>query len=162
MAKKSGPGFAERGGWWVVMQFLLFALILMTPLWIVPPERAATPGELFFVTGVLLLIAGMLVSVMGGLTLGKSLTPYPRPLVKSALRTTGIYAWVRHPIYSGVVLAALGWAVYWQSLAAFVWVPVLLAFFDRKAAREEIWLMKKYSGYAAYRRRVKKLIPGIY
>lgn len=161
MSKKKDPGFSERGGWWVAMQFVLFALIVATPTWIVPVPAAA-PGESFFVAGVLAMAAGMLVSVMGGLTLGKSLTPYPRPLAKSALRTTGIYAWARHPIYSGIILTALGWAICWQSLATLVWVPVLLLFFDRKAVREEIWLVKKFSGYAAYRRRVKKLIPGIY
>ncbi len=161
MSKKPEPGFAARGGWWVAMQFLLFALIMMTPFWIAP-ARAAAPGELLFVAGVLVMAAGMLVSVLGGVRLGKSLTPYPRPLAKSALRTTGLYAWVRHPIYSGIILAALGWAIYHQSLAALAGAAVLLVFFDRKAAREEAWLMKKFSGYGAYRRRVRKLIPGIY
>ncbi|MDH4133215.1 MAG: isoprenylcysteine carboxylmethyltransferase family protein [Gammaproteobacteria bacterium] len=162
MSKKKDPGFSGRGGWWVAAQFALFALIVAMPRWIGQEPLAGGRGELMFVAGILTMVAGVVVSVLGGLTLGKSLTPYPRPLAKSALRTTGMYAWVRHPIYSGIVLATLGWALYHRSVAMLVWVPVLLLFFDRKAAREEVWLSKKFPGYAAYRRRVRKLVPGIY
>ncbi len=39
---------------------------------------------------------------------------------------------------------------------------VVLLFFDAKARREEAWLVEKYSAYAAYRREVRKLLPGLY
>ena len=39
---------------------------------------------------------------------------------------------------------------------------LLLGFFDLKSRREEAWLIEVYRDYADYRRRVKKLIPGIY
>ena len=39
---------------------------------------------------------------------------------------------------------------------------VLFVFFDVKARREEAWLVAAFPGYAAYRRRVRKLIPLVY
>ena len=69
---------------------------------------------------------------------------------------------MRHPIYSGLSLAAFGWSLIWNSIAALVATLLLLAFFDIKARREERWLEEKFTGYAAYRSRVKKLIPFVY
>jgi protein-S-isoprenylcysteine O-methyltransferase Ste14 len=39
---------------------------------------------------------------------------------------------------------------------------VARGFFDLKARREEAWLLAAYPGYAAYRRRVRKLFPFVY
>jgi protein-S-isoprenylcysteine O-methyltransferase Ste14 len=39
---------------------------------------------------------------------------------------------------------------------------ILLVFFDIKSRREERWLSEKFSGYAAYQKRVRKLIPLLY
>ena len=65
-------------------------------------------------------------------------------------------------IYSGFSLAAFGWSLIWNSIAALVAALLLLAFFDIKARREECWLEEKFPGYAAYKSRVKKLIPFLY
>jgi len=39
---------------------------------------------------------------------------------------------------------------------------VVAFFFDRKAAREEGWLVARYAEYAACRRRVRRFVPGVY
>jgi len=39
---------------------------------------------------------------------------------------------------------------------------VALGFFDLKSRREERWLEERYPGYAAYRARTRRLIPGLY
>ena len=49
-----------------------------------------------------------------------------------------------------------------SSVLGVILAVVLFIFFDRKSRREEAWLMEAYPGYADYRGRVKKLIPGIY
>jgi protein-S-isoprenylcysteine O-methyltransferase Ste14 len=108
------------------------------------------------------MVAGALLTLTGVVSLGRWLTPFPQPLPESQLRTTGAYALVRHPLYSGILFMALGWSLYSLSVAGLAFDAVLFVFFDRKAAREEFWLADKFSGYAAYRRRVKKLIPWIY
>jgi protein-S-isoprenylcysteine O-methyltransferase Ste14 len=69
---------------------------------------------------------------------------------------------VRHPIYTGIVLGALGWALAWLSVAGAAYAALLAVFFDRKARREERWLRSRFPDYAAYAHRVRRFIPGIY
>ena len=105
---------------------------------------------------------GVLLTVWGLSSLGDALTPFPRPLVDASLHRQGAYRLMRHPIYSGVILASFGWALWWLSVIGLVYVVAMAIFFDRKAAYEEIWLRQKYKRYTDYARRVKKFIPGLY
>jgi protein-S-isoprenylcysteine O-methyltransferase Ste14 len=150
--------FGARGGWWVAVQIPLLLLAYLIPHWTgsIPKESVIT------ISGQVLLVAGALLTLAGVVALGRGLTPFPQPLPESSLRTRGAYALVRHPLYSGILLMACGWSLTSNSLAGLAFDIVLLVFFDRKAAREEIWLAEKFPDYAAYRRRVKKLIPWIY
>ncbi len=95
-------------------------------------------------------------------TLGSSLTPFPRPLPTARLKTSGAYRFVRHPIYFGVLLAALGLALWSLSPLRLLLTLVMALFFDRKANREEAWLQEQYAAYPSYRARTRKLIPWIY
>lgn len=154
--------FRERGGWWVVAQLPLLLLAYVIPL----RYGRAVPLEqlgLLAGAGVVLLVAGALQTAVSMLTLGRGLTPYPRPLEGAVLRTHGAYAIVRHPIYGGILFMSIGWSLFQYSLAGLGIAAALLVFFDRKAALEERWLMQKFpEEYALYRLRVRKLIPGIY
>ena len=154
--------FRERGGWWVVAQLPLLLLAYLIPL----RYGRALPLEqldLLAGAGVALLVAGVLQTAVSMLTLGRALTPYPRPLEGAELRTRGAYAIVRHPIYGGILFMSIGWSLFQHSLAGLGVAALLLLFFDRKAALEERWLMQKFpEEYALYRLRVRKLIPGIY
>ncbi len=75
---------------------------------------------------------------------------------------TGVYAIVRHPIYSGGLVLAIGWAFRTQSWLTLGYVVLLFLFFDLKSRREEEWLTQRYPEYADYRKRVRKLIPFVY
>jgi protein-S-isoprenylcysteine O-methyltransferase Ste14 len=68
----------------------------------------------------------------------------------------------RHPIYTGIILAGLGWALFHTNLVTLALAVVLFVFFDIKSRREERMLLRKFPDYAAYRQRVKKLIPFVY
>jgi protein-S-isoprenylcysteine O-methyltransferase Ste14 len=98
----------------------------------------------------------------GLLDLGKSLTPLPYPRDDGQLVQSGVYGWVRHPIYGGLILGILGWAIAHASLSHLAAALLFWVFFDAKSAREETWLLEKYPDYADYRQRVKKLLPWIY
>lgn len=154
-------GFSARGGWWVAVQLPLLVLAYFIPVW----TGREMGGDLFSVLryGSLLLISiGALITFSGVVALGRWLTPFPQPLPESQLRTGGAYALVRHPLYTGILIMTIGWSLYQASLAGLLFDAMLFVFFDRKAAREEIWLVEKFAGYTAYRGRVKKLIPWIY
>jgi protein-S-isoprenylcysteine O-methyltransferase Ste14 len=160
MASAGPAGFAARGGWWVVAQLPVMLGAFAAPL----VQGAATfeganPLQL---AGAALTALGAALAFAGLASLGRALTPFPRPRDDASLRQSGVYGWVRHPIYGGLVLASFGWALAWLSVAGAVAALVTLAFFDRKSAYEERLLRARFPEYAAYARRVKKLVPGIY
>jgi protein-S-isoprenylcysteine O-methyltransferase Ste14 len=74
----------------------------------------------------------------------------------------GPYRHVRHPIYTGLLLAFLGTAVAigeWRGLLALV---IVATSFWRKLRLEERWLGEQFGvAYTDYMRRVRALIPGI-
>ena len=150
----------DRGEGWVAAQtVLLLATVGATFVGSTLPTRLRGAARGLGVVGVL---GGGSVFLAGVLNLGESLTPLPRPKPGGALVTSGVYGVVRHPIYSGVLLAALGWALLrgrWLGLLA---VAALWSFFDAKASREEAWLAERFPDYPAYRQRVAKLVPGLY
>lgn len=148
-----------RGELWVLGQVILLGLIVLAPI-----LSHQVPGAdgLFRLAGILSWLAGLAVGGLSLLHLGDNLTIFPRPIENGVLTQRGVYGLVRHPMYLGVCLTALGWSLFLTSPLAVALTVVLGLFFDRKASREEIWLQDKYADYPAYRQQVRKLIPWIY
>ncbi|MHB8454580.1 MAG: methyltransferase family protein [Acidiferrobacterales bacterium] len=154
-------GVITRDGWWVLVQIPLLALACFLPVWYGRAPQTEV-GRIMWIAGAGFLVVAVLLILAGVISLGRDLTPFPRPVENSRLREHGVYGLVRHPIYSGIIFAASGWSllsISWQGLAM---VAVLAVFFDRKAAYEERWLALKFAAYSDYQRRVRKLIPWIY
>jgi protein-S-isoprenylcysteine O-methyltransferase Ste14 len=108
-----------------------------------------------------LAVAGVAFAVWAGRALGRSLTPFPRP-VPAGLVTTGPFRLVRHPIYTGGLGLFLGYALF-TSVAALVLALGLAVLWAAKLRVEERLLAEVYDGYAAYRRRVRwRLVPLVY
>jgi protein-S-isoprenylcysteine O-methyltransferase Ste14 len=159
------PGWwkGARGEWLVVGQVVLIGLVFFGPRsvhgWPATPFplSAVCPiaGGVFMVAGRALLVAGLI-------RLGRGLTPLPYPKAEADLVQTGPFALVRHPMYSGGIGLAVGWAVCVQGWLTLGYVLALFVFLDAKSRREERWLAEKFSAYPAYQRRVRKLIPFIY
>jgi protein-S-isoprenylcysteine O-methyltransferase Ste14 len=114
------------------------------------------------VTGVALVMSGLALLLAGGIGLGPGLTPLPYPKDGARLVESGPFALVRHPMYSGGVFIAFGWAVYACSWLTVAYAFVLFAFLDAKSRREERWLEEKFPGYRDYKRRVARFIPFVY
>ncbi len=154
----------QRGEWYVVLQLLFFALIIFGPRTLPGlPEWADPYAQIADILGSVLLIAGLLLIASGIIRLGRrNITPLPYPRDEGTLIETGPYRIVRHPIYSGGILAAIGWALYVHGWLTIGYTVLFFLFLDVKSRREERWLEQKFSGYPEYRRRVRKLIPFVY
>jgi protein-S-isoprenylcysteine O-methyltransferase Ste14 len=143
----------------VVAQVALAGLIVLCqflgPGW---PESVAgalaVAGGGIATMGVVLFLAGMF-------SLGRSLTPFPKPKGQASMHEGGVYGFVRHPMYGGVILAVAGWSMVRTPLGLAA-AALLTAFLDLKSRREEVWLVERYPRYDVYRRRVRwRFVPGI-
>lgn len=152
-----------NGEWYVVVQLFLFGLVAFGPARL--PGWAVWDASWRTISIVAGLILGGLgtILVLGGLfSLGGNLTAVPRPKANAHLVEHGAYRWVRHPIYSGIILGSFGLGLLRGGWLALLYALILLLFFDVKSRREESWLREKYVGYADYQKRVRKLIPFLY
>lgn len=109
-----------------------------------------------------LLCAGIVLALWSRASLGRSFTPFPKPIEGGAHVVSGPYRFVRHPMYFAVLLSLAGWSVLWESFTGALLTVATFVVLDLKAAREERWLEEAYPGYAEYRRRTRKLIPLVY
>lgn len=151
----SENGFLSRGGAWVIGQSILMTAVIALGVtfhgnWTRLAVIAAGAG--------LFLIGGWF-GIAGVFALGRNRTPFPKPREDSELVQRGIYAKVRHPLYTSVMLASIGWALIWQSGPALLAASILIPFFHAKARREERWLRKQFPDYVDYERRVPRFIP---
>ncbi|MES2585881.1 MAG: isoprenylcysteine carboxylmethyltransferase family protein [Pseudomonadota bacterium] len=151
----------ERGAWYVVIQGILIGLILFGPQGshLISSEPLAT---ILQSCGIAIGLLACLIMVIAAINLGRNLTPLPCPKDDAVLIQAGLYGYVRHPIYFGVLLAALAWLLIFPGVYVLAYSICLFLLFDIKARREEMWLVDRFPDYGAYQSRVKKLIPGIY
>lgn len=142
-------------GWlFVALQVVLLAALLLLPTgtaWPMPPWlRWVSAG---------LTVLGLAVIVVGGLTLGRALTPTPVPNGQGGLRTGGLYRYVRHPIYTGVLCVALGLTLGTRQWVGLGLGAATVAFFAVKARWEEARLAEVFPGYREYAARTPRFVP---
>ena len=149
--------FLERGGGWVVGQFVLLACLLVLSV-----LHPGTGPAAWRYAGALVLVVAAAVAVAGTKALGRNLTSFPKPADHAKLVQHGIYAKIRHPLYAAVILAGFGWALLWLSWPALLAAVALVPFFHAKSCREEGFLRQKFPGYREYETRTSRFIPRIY
>ncbi len=138
---------------------LLF-LLPSAPGWL--GERFIRPGAAIYLGGVGLVVAGLLLCVWARLVLGGNWSGTVTLKRDHEIVCTGPYRWVRHPIYTGLLVMFLGSAIAegeWRGLIALV---LVFAALWRKLKLEERWLGEHFgAAYAAYRECSSALIPFI-
>ena len=115
------------------------------------PSRAAV--------GLVLFVLGLGFAIWARLHIGRNWGTPMTQKNEPELVTSGPYRFVRHPIYSGILLGGVATAI---ALSWFWLVPVLLAgiYFIYSASAEERFLTEQFpAAYPAYRHATKMLVP---
>lgn len=116
------------------------------------------PGMLRWL-GVLTVFGGGGMAAAGATALGRGLTAVPLPNEHTQLRTKGLYRWVRHPIYTGVLMAAAGWTVLSGNRWAVLVLAALAGLLTGKARFEEQHLIARFPGYDQYAEQTPRFLP---
>jgi len=112
---------------------------------------------------VILLSAGLLVAIVARRTLAKNWSGAVALKEDHELITTGLYQYVRHPIYTGMLLMILGTALSLATLGAAIGFLIIMVGVLLKLRQEEALLTKHFAqNYLAYKNRTKTLIPYIW
>lgn len=86
---------------------------------------------------------------------------HPEPRAGGVLVMRGPYRWVRHPMYSALLLGALAVALAASQADAWLAALAMLGVLNAKARLEERWMALMHPGYDAYRARTGRFLPGL-
>lgn len=125
-------------------------------------ERLVPLGPVSAVVGTVLVAAGLGFAVWARLYLGRNWSGRVEVKIDHALVRTGPYRFVRHPIYSGMLLALVGTALAiaeWRGVLAFIFALIGVLF---RVRAEETQMRRLFPEYAQYQRDTGALVPIVF
>ena len=140
-------------GWFIFIPIDVFRLKLLPP----PSLGVSVFGAAVSLAGFAILLTALYQNAFA--------TPVVRDQSERGhtLVDTGLYARVRHPFYTGLLLWLAGLALWLESYAALIALPVVLASLLVRIRVEERTLRDTLPGYAEYMGRVRyRLVPGVW
>ncbi len=134
--------------------------ILLIALFVIPRNEQVLQNAAWLETlGLVFLIPGVFILALSSLGLGSALTASPIPKENSTLVKSGMYGYVRHPIYTGLLILGLAPTLHGGVFPQFlVWLGLLLLL-NYKARFEEKLLLRKYPEYVEYVSKTGRFIP---
>ena len=128
------------------------------------PAAALPRGQMFASIGVVLFVAGLILRWWAIITLGRFFTVDVTIEKDHELVERGPFRIVRHPSYSGLLLAFVGLALSLRNWAALpiILLPIVAAFIRRMSVEEEALSRALGPRYTEYMKRTKRLVPFVY
>ena len=151
---------AQRLRYWVLL--LVAYLLLMHGRQLPYPlnGRIISHAAAMAWAGAVLCVAGLAFALWARVTLGRNWSGVVTLKEGHELVERGPYRCVRHPIYTGILTMFFATALVLGHVAGFAGVLLIFISFWVKIGREEKLMLQQFPGrYAAYRRRVKRIIP---
>lgn len=145
-----------KGNLLVLGQFVLLGLLIFYPN--NPVNTGVFSYALSFISLTSLFI-GFLILGFAALALGKSLTAHPIPKKSAELVTDGMYRFVRHPIYTALLLIGLSLAIAGGFFPHFFFYIALVILLIFKARFEERLLAARFAEYASYASKTGRFFP---
>ena len=113
--------------------------------------------------GAVLTVLGLITAIWARIILGRNWSNYVTFKKEHELVTNGPYKFIRHPIYSGVVLMLIGTFLSYGDLIILVIIAMVILMLAWRMGREEKIMIKLFGKkYTGYMERTKRLIPWIY
>jgi len=165
-AKRDASRRLWRGGIGLrLVLILLIAAVVRTPSlreFLAETQRSASHSDILGWTGVVLCALGFGLAISARWYLGRNWGMPMSRKEQPELVTSGPYAVIRHPIYTGLLLAMLGSAIGVNIYWALLLIPVG-AYFIFSARREETFMLQLFpEQYAAYMARTGMLAPRLF
>lgn len=134
---------------WVTGQFILLALYLLVPAYYYWENHL-----LLQVIAILLMLTGFFLAAIAFIQMRRFFSVFPEPKSSGYLLQRGAFAICRHPMYAGLLLLLLGYAMFWAHTGKLVIVLGCCIWMYYKARFEEEQLSRVYSDYLDYQLQV--------
>ena len=138
----------------VLLQFFIIILHFIN-LEFIPKKEIMQVNFIFSFVGFLLIIISTIVMLISIKDLGSNLSPFPRPIVNGKLTTSGIYSFIRHPMYYSLILISFGFFITKLSFYHLCLTISLALIIKFKIILEEKYLNKKFKNYFIYADKLK-------
>ncbi len=138
----------------VLLQFFIIILHFIH-LEFIPKKEIMQVNLIFSFVGFLLIIISTMVMLISIKDLGSNLSPFPRPIVNGNLTTSGIYSFIRHPMYYSLILLSFGFFITKLSFYHLCLTISLALIIKFKIILEEKYLNRKFKNYLIYTDKVK-------
>ena len=141
----------------LILVFLQFFIIFLHffQLELLPNKQIIQINNIFYFLGILIIIIASIFILIAIKDLGRNLSPFPKPKANSNLVTTGIYRFMRHPMYYSLIIISFG--VFLTKLSIYhLCLTIILALLIKfKIILEEQYLKNKFKNYFLYKNVVK-------
>jgi protein-S-isoprenylcysteine O-methyltransferase len=155
---------ADQGSLKLLWRVIGISMLLAVLAYYCFPGASFAQGDGLYWIGIAVLIGGVLLRAYAILYLGKFFTVDVSIAADQTVVDSGPYRFIRHPSYTGSLLAFAGIALCMANVLAtiFVLAPVTAAFLYRIRIEETALLAGLGEPYRQYSQRTKRLVPGIY
>ena len=156
MSKLQLKRFLKKSYEFSLVLFQFFIIILhFIHLEFIPKKEIMQVNFILSFVGFFLIIISTIVMLISIKDLGSNLSPFPRPIVNGNLITSGIYSFIRHPMYYSLILISFGFFITKLSFYHLCLTISLALIIKFKIILEEKFLNKKFKNYFIYTDKVK-------
>ena len=141
----------------IILVFLQFFIIILHFFqWeFIPQKQIIQVSPYSNLLGYLIIIVAFIILLFAIKDLGRNLSPFPRPINNSKLITTGIYRFIRHPMYYSLIFISFGVFITKLSIYYLFLSISLCLIIKFKIALEEQYLNNKFKNYQLYKNEVR-------
>ena len=138
----------------VIFQFIIISLHFIKLEFLHNIQKIHSNSTFSFFGFIIILIASVIM-LLAIKDLGSNLSPFPRPIANGKLVTSGVYSFMRHPMYYSLISVSIGVFIIKLSIYYLCLTISLILVIKLKINLEEKYLKSKFKNYIFYKDKVK-------